>query len=58
MLEYGHFKDRSKHVQSEPRLVLTLSSISSVLYFAVVFDSIVASPRALSSRRLSLLRAK
>jgi hypothetical protein len=29
-----------------------------VLYFAVVFDSIVASPRASSSRRLSLLRAK
>ena len=40
------------------RLVLIFSSSSSVLFFAVVFDSIVASPRASSSRRLSLLRAK
>ena len=34
------------------------SAQSSVLFFAVVFHSIIASPRASTSRRLSLLRAK
>jgi hypothetical protein len=45
---------------SEQRLVLLLSSSSSVLFFAVVFDSesMVASPKALSLRRLSLLCVK
>lgn len=57
---YASFRPRhaTSSQISEPRLVLIFSSSSSVLYFAVVFDSIVASPRASSSRRLSLLGAK
>ena len=51
LLEHGHFKGRSKHVHLPWCFVCDYVGPH-------VFDSIVASPRASSSRRLSLLRAK
>jgi hypothetical protein len=51
LLRHGHFKGRSKHVHLRWCFVCDYVGPH-------VFDSIVASPRASSSRRLSLLRAK